>query len=77
MKKLLEFIITNILGKDAKFEVSEKTDGDVVTLTVTTEEKDGGLIIGKGGNTIKSIRNVLRIAATLSKKKIYLLVNPK
>lgn len=77
MKDLLEFIIKNILGEDAKFEVSEVDDGSVVTLTVKTAEEDGGLVIGKSGKTIKAIRNILRIKATLDKKKVYLLVNPQ
>ena len=76
MKELLEFIIGNILGKTAKFEVTEEDNDSVVTLTVKTEEKDGGLIIGKQGKVIKAIRNILRIKATLEKKKIILLVNP-
>jgi len=77
MKDLLEFIIKNILGKDSKFEVTEEDNGSIVTLTVKTEEKDGGLVIGKQGKVIKAIRNILRIKATLEKKKIILLVNPK
>ncbi|HLD92079.1 MAG TPA: KH domain-containing protein [Patescibacteria group bacterium] len=76
MRELLEFIIGNILGKTAKFEVTEEDNDSVVTLTVKTEEKDGGLIIGKQGKVIKAIRNILRIKATLEKKKIILLVNP-
>jgi len=76
MKNLLEFIIKNILGKDSKFEVIEEDNGSIVTLTVKTEEKDGGLVIGKQGKVIKAIRNILRIKATLEKKKIVLLVNP-
>ena len=62
MKELLEFIVGNILGKTAKFEI--------------TEDDEGGMVIGKGGKVIKAIRNVLRIKATLEKKKIILLVNP-
>jgi len=76
MKDLLEFIIKNILGKDSKFEVTEEDNGSIVTLTVKTEEKDGGLVIGKQGKVIKAIRNILRIKATLEKKKVILLINP-
>jgi hypothetical protein len=76
MKELLEFIIKNILGKDSKFEIIEEDNGSIVTLTVKTEEKDGGLVIGKQGKVIKAIRNILRIKATLEKKKVILLVNP-
>lgn len=76
MKELLEFIIKNILEKDSKFEILEEDDGSIIKLTVKTSDEDGGMVIGKGGKVIKSIRNILRIKATLDKKKIILLVNP-
>lgn len=80
MKELLEFILKNILGKDSKFEVIEEDlpaqAGDIVKLTVKTADNEGGMVIGKGGKVIKAIRNILRIKATLEKKKIILLVNP-
>ena len=84
MKILLEFILKNILGKDSKFEILEEDDGpprlgevgSIVKLTVKTAEDEGGMVIGKGGKVIKAIRNILRIKATLEKKKIILLVNP-
>lgn len=77
MKELLDFILRNILGKKSKYEINEEDDGSIVKLTVTTADDEGGMIIGKGGKVIKAIRNVLRIKATLEKKKIVLLVNPK
>lgn len=76
MKELLEFILKNILGEKSSFEVIEEDDGSVVKLTVKTSEEEGGLVIGKGGKVVKAIRNILRIKATLEKKKIILLVNP-
>lgn len=76
MKELLDFIIKNILGKKSKFEIAEEDNGSVVTLTVRTSDEEGGMIIGKQGKIIKAIRNILRIKATLEKKKIILLVNP-
>jgi hypothetical protein len=76
MKELLDFIVRNILGKDSKYEIIEEDDGSIVKLTIKTAEDQGGMIIGKQGKVIKSIRNILRIKATLEKKKIILLVNP-
>lgn len=76
MKELLEFILRNILGKKSNFEIIEEDDGSIVKLTVKTAEDEGGMIIGKQGKVIKAIRNILRIKATLEKKKIILLVNP-
>lgn len=76
MKDLLVFILKNILGQESKFEVDEENDGSVVKLIVKTSEEEGGMVIGKGGKVIKAIRNILRIKATLERKKLVLLVNP-
>jgi len=76
MKNLLDFIVKNILGKDSKYEILESDNGSIVTLTVKTADNEGGMVIGKGGKVIKAIRNLLRIKATLEKKKIILLINP-
>ena len=77
MKNLLDFIVRNLLGKDSNYEIIEEDDGSIVKLTVKTAEDEGGMVIGKGGKVIKAIRNILRIKATLEKKKIILLVNPQ
>ncbi len=77
MKELLDFILRNILGKDSKYEIIEEDDGSIVKLTIKTAEDEGGMVIGKQGKVIKAIRNILRIKATLEKKKIILLVNPE
>lgn len=67
MKKLLEFLLAGILG-EKKFTVAETDDGDFSHLTIKTLPENLGLIIGKKGNTIKTLRNILRIKATLEKK---------
>lgn len=77
MKELLDFILRNLLGKDSTYEIIEEDDGSIVKLTVKTAEDEGGMVIGKQGKVIKAIRNILRIKATLDKKKIILLVNPQ
>ena len=77
MKELLDFILRNLLGKKSVYEIIEEDDGSIVKLTVKTAEDEGGMVIGKGGKVIKAIRNILRIKATLEKKKIILLVNPQ
>lgn len=76
MKELLNFIIRNILGEKSKFEIIEEDESSIVKLTIKTAEDEGGMIIGKQGKVIKAIRNILRIKATLEKKKVILLVNP-
>lgn len=76
MKNLLDYIIKNLLAKGSKYEIEQTDEGSVIKLIVKTSDEDGGLIIGKGGKVIKAIRNMLRVKATLEKKKVVILVNP-
>lgn len=76
MRDLLDYILRNILGKDSKYKIEEVNEESIVKLIITTADDEGGMVIGKGGKVIKAIRNILRIKATLEKKKIILLVNP-
>ena len=69
MKKLLEFIIEGILGKK-DYKITENTEGDFVNLAIKIPKEDTGLIIGKEGKTIKAIRNILKIRATLERRGV-------
>jgi predicted RNA-binding protein YlqC (UPF0109 family) len=66
MKELLEYLIKGLLGEE-KFEISEQSDAGRFVYTIKTAPENIGLIIGKGGHMIKSIRNVLKVRATLEK----------
>lgn len=74
MKQLLEFIIRGIIG-NKDFEVKEVVEGDFVNLTIKADPEDTGLIIGKQGKTIKAIRNLVKIKATLEKKGVSIYLN--
>lgn len=70
MKELLEYILKGILGETG-FYVTEEIDGNFVRLLIKVEpEENAGIVIGKGGATIKAIRNILRVRATLEKKGV-------
>lgn len=71
MKDLLEFLLKGLLGEE-KFEVFEAEDEGRVVYTIKTQPENIGLIIGKGGHMIKTIRNVLKVRATLEKKAVSL-----
>lgn len=69
MKKLLNFLVSKSIGiKD--FKIEEIDDDQGVNLVIHAPKDSIGLIIGKGGQTIKSLRNILRVKATLDKKLI-------
>jgi len=76
MKELLTFLVEKITGnKDIKIEESEE-EGRVDYL-ISAPEDIVGMIIGKGGKTIKAIRNLLKVRATLEKKAVSVSVEPK
>jgi predicted RNA-binding protein YlqC (UPF0109 family) len=74
MQDLLEYILKNILGND-DFDVlkEEKTMGEVL-FKVRIPEDRKGLIIGKKGRNIKSIRDILNVKAKLENKKAFILI---
>ena len=69
MKELLEYILQGILGEGG-FYVTEEVDGNFVRLLIKVEPENAGMVIGKGGATIKAIRSILRVKATLEKKGV-------
>jgi predicted RNA-binding protein YlqC (UPF0109 family) len=71
MKDLLEFLLKGVLGEE-KFGVEETEDAGRIIYTIKTDPKNVGLVIGKGGRMIKSLRNVLKVRATLEKKAVAL-----
>ncbi|MBI2066030.1 KH domain-containing protein [Candidatus Woesebacteria bacterium] len=73
MKDLLTFIVKGIIGKD-NFEIAEETEGERTHFLVKAPEDSVGIIIGKEGKTIKAIRSLLKVRATLEKKGVGVLV---
>ena len=71
MKELLEFLLKGLLG-DEKFEIVEVNDAGRLVYTIKTAPENIGLIIGKGGHMIKSLRNILKVRATLEKTAVSL-----
>lgn len=69
MKQLIDFLVKGVLGEE-KFEVLESQDNGRVIFTINTAQSNLGLLIGKGGKVIKSIRNLLKVRATLEKKAV-------
>jgi predicted RNA-binding protein YlqC (UPF0109 family) len=71
MKDLLEFLLKNVLGKE-KFEIQESEDEGRIIYTIKTDPENIGLVIGKGGHMIKTLRNLLKVRATLEHKAVSL-----
>ncbi|MBI3443681.1 KH domain-containing protein [Candidatus Woesebacteria bacterium] len=76
MKKLLEYIIKNIVGRE-DFEVEEKEEEGLMSLNVVANPEYVGLIIGKQGKTIKAIRNLVKVLAVLEGKSVNISVTER
>lgn len=70
MKKLLEFIASSIVQNPKEISVDEQVNNDLTTLTVHSHPEDIKILIGKGGQTIKALRTLLRTKALLKKQKV-------
>lgn len=76
MQDLLNYMLKGLLG-DAKYDIVESTEEGLegrqsgrLLYTIKTDPENIGLIIGKGGKMIKSLRNLLKVRATLEKKAV-------
>jgi len=77
MKKLLEFLITSIVGHPNKVKIQENQEGDFVNLSLKTHPDDIKIIIGREGRTIRAIRNLIRTKAAKQGKKVNLIIEEK
>lgn len=71
MKDLLDFLLKGLLGEE-KFDIEENEEDGRVIYSIKTDPKNIGLIIGKGGKMIRTLRNILKVRATLEKKAVNL-----
>jgi len=76
MKELLAYIIKEIT-KSNQIEIKEEVDNNFSRFTIFSPKEFMGIIIGKEGRTIKSIRNLLKVRATLEKKGVSVNVEEK
>ncbi|GEM_PF-65248 len=63
MKDLLNFIVTNLVTKPEAVVIDEQKEEGYITLNLTVDPSDMGLIIGKNGQTIRAIRKLLTVRA--------------
>ncbi len=70
LKKVLVDIAKAIVDEPDKVTVDETVEGDNVTLELHVAEDDMGKVIGRHGKIAKSIRLVMKAAATTVGKKV-------
>jgi len=72
MKDLLNYIVTNLVYKPEAVKIEEQRQNGDVNLNLTVDPSDMGLIIGKNGQTIRSIRKILTIRAIAENVRVNL-----
>jgi len=73
MKELLEHIIKSIVNYPDDVSIDERESVDFPGLTILTidvNENDKGVIIGRKGRTINSIRDIVTISAIRNSKRV-------
>ncbi|ATU05517.1 hypothetical protein BKN14_03650 [Candidatus Gracilibacteria bacterium HOT-871] len=68
--QFLDYIVKSIVTNKDAVKIERKEDELGVLLTLSLDKADMGTIIGKGGNTINSIRTLVRIFGLQIDKKI-------
>ncbi len=76
MKELIKFLIEKITGS-TEFEIEETTDEYGPVFMVKARKDIIGLIIGKGGNTIKNIRKIASIKAVIESTSVNISVTER
>ncbi|HEY4694374.1 MAG TPA: KH domain-containing protein [Candidatus Nanoarchaeia archaeon] len=75
MKDLLLYLTTNFVKNPKNVQVEEKVGASgEINLELSVHPDDMGLVIGKGGKVIKSLRNILRTKAILEGRRVNLVL---
>lgn len=71
MKEVLNYILSRIVSDPEQIEIIEEVnlEGENV-LNVKIPETERGIVIGKGGKNIQSIRNIVSIIGKRENKKV-------
>lgn len=68
----LHYVLSSIVEDPDELHIESKIDELGVLLTVSVSERDMGKLIGKGGQTVKALRTLLRIVGGNDKQRINL-----
>ena len=75
MKEFLEFLIKQITSKPEEIEITENREDDTFIYHIKVSEDDMGIVIGKEGKTIKSLRNLAKAKAIRDNIRIQVLLD--
>jgi hypothetical protein len=62
-EKYLQGLIEGLVTEPKKAKIEKTMDERGILLTITPAKEDRGLLVGKGGDTINAVRNMMRVYA--------------
>ena len=68
----LHYVLSSIVEDKDAFHIETKLDELGILLTVQVSDRDMGKLIGKGGQTVKALRTLLRIIGGIAAERINL-----
>ena len=68
--EVLSIIAKSIVEHPDEVSVTEESNGNTVTLTLSVAESDMGMVIGRRGKIARAIRSVMKAAANAAGKKV-------
>ncbi|MDD5032999.1 MAG: KH domain-containing protein [Candidatus Pacebacteria bacterium] len=71
-QEFLEYVVKSLVDNPDAVKVDRKVDEMGVLLTLKIDQADMGKIIGRNGNTAKSIRNLLRVVGIKNQARVNL-----
>lgn len=72
--EFLKYVLSQIIEDKDQLHVDQQIDDLGILLTVRVSSRDMGKLIGKSGQTIKSLRTLLRVLGGMSNQRINLKV---
>jgi len=72
--EFLQYVIENLVNNKEDINIERKEDEMWILLTLKVNEEDMKYVIGKAGNVVNSIRNLLKILGLKTEKRINLKV---
>jgi hypothetical protein len=74
-EEYLNMIVSELVNEKEKIEITRKVDDQGVLLTLQVAKDDIPVILGKEGNTAKSIRSLVRIVGYKLGYKVSIKIN--
>lgn len=77
MKQLLTYLVQIIVDKKGQFEIVERVDENgSIDLNLRVDPSQIGKVIGKNGQTVRALKNLLRVKAMQLNQRFFLTITP-